>query len=152
MGIIAQVEQLAQLFSDIAAERCDFSCCPLVSSLLIDDHSFPSLFRCTLGIFSYALTLRLMIVNLRRKVGLATGNQTPVPQHADITSAGSNSHHVLDPSAFDGTQPLPPITLQDLDFSWPSDMLFSPANIPTWLHEAVSSNLDFLSYWPLGQQ
>lgn len=33
--------------------------------------------------------------------------------------------------------PLPPIRLEDLDFSWPSDMMFSPTTIPAWLQEAV---------------
>lgn len=99
--------------------------------------SFSTLPMFLCGFPSYALTLRLMIVNLRRKVGLATGTQTPVPQHAEVANG---NHHVLDPSAFDGSQPLPPITLQDLDFSWPSDMMFSPASIPAWLHEAVSSS------------
>ncbi|KAF8322111.1 hypothetical protein DL93DRAFT_2093394 [Clavulina sp. PMI_390] len=106
MAIIAQVEQLAQLFSDAAADR-------------------------------YALTLRLMIVNLRRKVGaVTTGTQTPVPPPAEIPQ--ENPHHMLE---FDGTQQLPPITLQDLDFSWPSDMMFSPANIPAWLQEASLADL-----------
>ena len=91
-----------------------------------------------------------MIVNLRRKVGLATGQQTPIPRDESINGDGSsNGHSILDAPPFGpaGSEPpaagtpLPPITLQDLDFSWPSDMMFSPTSIPRWLQETVS--MDF---------
>jgi len=118
-GIIVQVEQLAQLFSDVAAER-------------------------------YALTLRLMIVNLRRKVGLATGQQTPNPREEPVSGdVSTNGHNILDAPPFGTTgselpvagPPLPPIRLQDLDFSWPSDMMFSPTSIPRWLQETSLTDL-----------
>lgn len=88
-----------------------------------------------------------MIVNLRRKVGLTTGTQTPVPQHAEVPDTEDPAPPIPEPPAFDGAQPRAPITLQDLDFSWPSDMMFSPTSIPTWLQEAVSSTS---SLWPRG--
>jgi len=111
MAIIAQVEQLAQLFSDIAAER-------------------------------YALTLRLMIVNLRRKFGLATGTQTPIPQQAEMPGTDDPAPPIPDPPTFDGNHPRPPTHQpQELDLSWPSDMMFSPTSIPAWLHEASLADL-----------
>lgn len=98
-----------------------------------------------------------MIVNLKRKVGLATGTQTPVPQHhmhppltaADLAhstssmsfdggyhnGAGGHPGHAVGNST---AAALPPITLEDLDFSWPSDLMFSPTTIPQWLQEGVS--------------
>lgn len=91
-----------------------------------------------------------MIVNLRRKVGLATGQQTPNLRDESIDGDGnSNEHSMLDAPPFGpaGSEPpvagpaLPPITLQDLNFSWPSDVMFSPTSIPRWLQETVS--MDF---------
>ncbi len=90
-----------------------------------------------------------MIVNLRRKVGLATGQQTPIHRDHDLTAPPANSIH-LDPSHFNdpsmagdalSTVPtqasLPPIRIQDLDLSWPNHMMFSPTTIPMWLQETV---------------
>ncbi|KAF8332612.1 uncharacterized protein EI90DRAFT_3145331 [Cantharellus anzutake] len=121
-GIIVQVEQLAQLFTEVAAER-------------------------------YALTLRLMIANLRRKVGLATGQQTPVHQEHDLAAVASSgisldhSHFAEHTASNDelGTVPaqasLPPVRLQDLTSSYASDMMFSTATIPMWLQETSLTDL-----------
>lgn len=81
-----------------------------------------------------------MIVNLRRKVGLATGQQTPIPRD-DLANGGTvSSGGMMGDVSFDPhAHPLPPMTLEDLDFNWPSDLpVFSPTSIPTWLQETVS--------------
>ncbi|KAG9221145.1 hypothetical protein CCMSSC00406_0005416 [Pleurotus cornucopiae] len=108
-AIIAQVEQLAQLLSEVAAER-------------------------------YALTLRIMLANLRRKVGLVAGvmssSPMPPPQFAEgmlVPSPG--------PGTFvDPTVPAP-FTMEELGFVWPSDRndrsIFDPNTIPLWLQEQV---------------
>ncbi|KAG9050769.1 hypothetical protein FS837_002713 [Tulasnella sp. UAMH 9824] len=97
-AITLQVEQLAQLLSEVAAER-------------------------------YALTIRLMLANLRRKIGMQSIQPTP-------TMSGDLVGPYGDP------QP-PPATnfsLEDFGFSWP-DGVFSPTNIPMWLQEANLSDL-----------
>jgi hypothetical protein len=73
-----------------------------------------------------------MLANLRRKIGIATGQQTPVPN-----AEGNNNNGLLG-SFVDPSTPLPPLTIDDLGFAWPSDIMFSPTNIPIWLQEAVS--------------
>jgi hypothetical protein len=105
-----------------------------------------------------------MIVNLKRKAGMMTGTQTPTLQNhllsTDLggvpTSSGllNGYHQSQNGGAQSGSTsappdhhhqhqvvaaPLPPIRLEDLDFSWPPDMMFSPATIPAWLQEAVRS-------------
>ena len=89
----------------------------------------------------YALTLRIMLVNLRRKVGLTTGTTTP------ISSMGPGPHQtesmVLPPPSFvDPTGVQPPFTLEELGFPWSnqghgSPANFSPSDIPLWLQEQV---------------
>ncbi|KAH7916535.1 hypothetical protein BJ138DRAFT_1074936 [Hygrophoropsis aurantiaca] len=103
-AIAAQVEQLAQLLSDVAAER-------------------------------YALTLRIMLANLRRKVGMLSGLTAPLtalpPPHM---TDGIN--YVENP----GVQP--PFTVEELGFAWPSDRgMFSPSAIPLWLQEQSLTDL-----------
>ncbi|PFH51472.1 hypothetical protein AMATHDRAFT_40081 [Amanita thiersii Skay4041] len=106
--ITSQVEQLAQLLSDVAAER-------------------------------YALTLRLMLANLRRKVGLASGIGTPVPTLAPTSFAESM---IVSPTYADPTLP-PPITAEELGLCWPADSrgIFSPSAIPIWLQEQNLTDL-----------
>lgn len=93
--------------------------------------------------FSYALTLRLMLANLRRKVGLATHTHTPQPMNAAPTDG-----NLVVPSSFvDG--PLPPLTMEELGFAWPSDGgIFSPSSIPVWLQEQVRGPAFFLRECP----
>ncbi|KZV96233.1 hypothetical protein EXIGLDRAFT_733595 [Exidia glandulosa HHB12029] len=73
----------------------------------------------------YALTLRLMLASFRRKIGI----QTPA---------------TVDPF---GTAPpagaeLPPLTLEDLGFPWPTDgRMISPSHIPQWLQDASFTDL-----------
>jgi hypothetical protein len=74
-----------------------------------------------------------MLANLRRKVGLATRTHTPQPLAAQDDPA------VIVPSNFvNNDAPLPPLTVEELGFSWPSaGGIFSPSSIPIWLQEQV---------------
>lgn len=119
-----------------------------------------------------------MIVNLRRKVGIATGHQTPITRdgHAHThdsnntdTAMHTNGETSTSTSSSaentgtgmmsgnngqgngngNGYEPLPPMTIEDLDFSWPSDMMFSPTSIPAWLQETV--RVPLLSSFFFGQ-
>ncbi|KDR75908.1 hypothetical protein GALMADRAFT_97916 [Galerina marginata CBS 339.88] len=106
-AITAQVEQLAQLLSDVAAER-------------------------------YALTLRIMLANLRRKVGLRSGISTPAPTMPPPPFA---ENMIVSPTFHDPAMP-PPFTMEELGFSWPNDRgIFSPSAIPVWLQEQSLADL-----------
>jgi len=107
-AITEQVEQLAQLLSDVAAER-------------------------------YALTLRIMLANLRRKVGMLTGINTPAPTMPPPTIAESM---VVSPTFADPDTGQQPFTMEELGFAWPSDRgIFSPSAIPLWLQEQSLTDL-----------
>jgi len=105
-AIITQVEQLAQLLSEVAAER-------------------------------YALTIRLMLANLRRKIGMQSIQPTPTTR--------TPAEPVI---PYGDAQPPPPVpqpaptnfSLEDFGFSWP-DGVISPTNIPIWLQESNLSDL-----------
>lgn len=119
-AITAQVEQLAQLLSDVAAERY-----VLCYQLEFSD-----------GRARYALTLRIMLAHLRRKVGLQSGINTPVPTMPPPPLL-ADGRLIVSPSFIDPTVP-PPFTMEELGFQWPSDRgIFSPAAIPVWLQEQV---------------
>ncbi|RDB16943.1 Transcriptional activator of proteases prtT [Hypsizygus marmoreus] len=106
-AIIGQVEQLAQLLSEVAAER-------------------------------YALTLRIMLANLRRKIGLVSGIHTPAPTMPPPSFA---QEMIISPTFVDPTMP-PPFTMEELGFVWPSDRgIFSPSAIPVWLQEQSLADL-----------
>ena len=115
--ITMQVEQLAQLLSDVAAER-------------------------------YALTLRIMLANLRRKLGPRTVSAGTVPGPAPSSAAmalppgteGALLSGVLVPPGYvDPTAGPAPMTMEELGFSWPNERgIFSPSAIPSWLQEGVS--------------
>ncbi|KAF9038300.1 hypothetical protein BDZ89DRAFT_1090554 [Hymenopellis radicata] len=105
-AITTQVEQLAQLLSEVAAER-------------------------------YALTLRIMLANLRRKVGLGSGINTPVPTQPPPGFA----EMVVSPTFVDPTMP-PPFTMEELGFLWPSGTgVVSPSAVPVWLQEQSLADL-----------
>ncbi|KAF9049734.1 hypothetical protein BJ165DRAFT_1341892 [Panaeolus papilionaceus] len=107
-GITAQVEQLAQLLSDVAAER-------------------------------YALTLRIMLANLRRKVGIASAIPNPAPTMPPPSFA---ENMIVSPSFHDPATMPPPFTMEELGFAWPNERgIFSPAAIPVWLQEQSLSDL-----------
>ncbi|CAE6419570.1 unnamed protein product [Rhizoctonia solani] len=111
-GIVVQVDQLANLLSEVAAER-------------------------------YALTLRVMLTNLRRKIGLTT----PALQPGDAIDVSAVTSATPGVTGFDPTGPgsATGLTgmgiLDDMAFSWPADSMFSPSNIPLWLQEASLTDL-----------
>ena len=85
---------------------------------------------------SYALTLRILLANLRRKLGIST--IASVPQSAMSLPAGAENI-LIPPSYVDPTTAPAPMTMEELGFAWPSERgIFSPSEIPTWLQEGVS--------------
>ncbi|KAF9531621.1 hypothetical protein CPB83DRAFT_848474 [Crepidotus variabilis] len=106
-AITTQVEQLAQLLSEVAAER-------------------------------YALTLRIMLANLRRKVGLQSGVLNPPPA---VPPPHFAENMVVSPTFQDPALPAP-FTMEELGFLWPNDRnVVSPAAIPVWLQEQSLADL-----------
>ena len=126
-SISAQAEQLAQLLSDVAAER-------------------------------YAVTLRIMLANLRRKIRLVTGdnaNGPPPMQIAPPSTSGSTAGG-QPPENLLGTtgkfqQPTPgasvtpvtgPFTVEELGFDWPAGWgSISPSSLPVWIQERSLTDL-----------
>jgi len=115
-SITNQVEQLAQLLSDVAAER-------------------------------YALTLRVMLANLRRKVGLTHPGG---PGDAMVLGGQPQGQPFADPHAppqslVPPQQPPPPITMEELGLHFPQGAPAPPAlhsaDIPVWLQEQSLSDL-----------
>jgi hypothetical protein len=121
-SITAQVEQLAQLLSDVAAER-------------------------------YAITLRVMLANLRRKIGLGAttvhgshpGPNAPGgPPPENLVAAGP--FQTATPGAAGASAPPVPVTVpftvEELGFNWPADMgLISPSSLPVWIQEKSFTDL-----------
>ena len=122
-SIISQVEQLAQLLSEVAAER-------------------------------YALTLRLMLASLRRKLGLGTSAPTPAP--GQVLAQGEDGVNALmsagngmgngngnggggDTAMFgEGFH----MGMEEFGFTWPADNgAFHPSAIPLWLQDASFTDL-----------
>ncbi|KAG8906158.1 hypothetical protein FRB99_007472 [Tulasnella sp. 403] len=103
-AILVQVEQLAQLLSEVAAER-------------------------------YALTIRLMLANLRRKIGMQSVQPTPPIAPPGEQLVGPYGDPPAPPP-----EPAAPMSLEAFGFTWP-DGVFSPTNIPLWLQEANLSDL-----------
>lgn len=111
------------------------SCCPMSllsgACLRFQSGNLSSYFI----VFSYALTLRIMLANLRRKVGLGSGINTPVPTMPPPAFADM----IVSPAYIDPAMP-PPFTMEELGFVWPSDRgIVSPSAIPVWLQEQVRS-------------
>lgn len=83
---------------------------------------------------SYALALRIMLANLRRKVGVVTRVATPalaVPPPFFVQEM------IVSPTFVDPKMPAP-FTMEELGFCWPNDQgIFSPSAIPVWLREQV---------------
>ncbi|KAI0332321.1 hypothetical protein GY45DRAFT_1246853 [Cubamyces sp. BRFM 1775] len=116
--ITVQVEQLAQLLSDVAAER-------------------------------YALTLRIMLANLRRKVGLSPAGMPP--PHGGMAPGGpagpgggaGEAMMAPPPPAFidPSIVPPPPFTVEEVG-AWAHDQrMFNPSTIPLWLQEQSLTDL-----------
>ena len=111
--ITVQVEQLAQLLSDVAAER-------------------------------YALTLRIMLANLRRKVGLAAAAaaaavaaQGGAEMLGAVSASAGPPPPFLDPSIV----PPPPFTVEELGPWAHHPRMFNPQTIPLWLQEQSLTDL-----------
>lgn len=83
-----------------------------------------------------------MLANLRRKVGLGSGLQTPVP----TMPIPQLAHGVLiSPTAMVDPSLPPPFTMEELGFAWPTNDgggIVSPNAIPLWLREQVCSLFD----------
>lgn len=89
---------------------------------------------------SYALTLRIMLANLRRKVGLSSvGNSAAVTPGRDMPMPQSTEGMMVPPGFVDTSGVAPPFTMEELGFTaWPSDRgAFNPSSIPAWLQEQV---------------
>lgn len=111
-AITGQVEQLAQLLSEVAAER-------------------------------YALTLRIMLANLRRKLGLASGITSPNPTMPPPTFPDNMMVHPQHITFNDPSMP-PPFTMEELGFAPPPNNrgnTFNPTSIPVWLQEQSLTDL-----------
>ncbi|KAI0268642.1 hypothetical protein BC834DRAFT_866568 [Gloeopeniophorella convolvens] len=111
-SITAQVEQLAQLLSEVAAER-------------------------------YALTLRIMLANLRRKMGLAHPGG---PGDAMVLGPQPQGQPFGDPHASPlAPPPPPPLTMEELGLHFPQGAPAPPAlhaaDIPVWLQEQSLTDL-----------
>jgi len=130
LGVITgQVEQLAQLLSEVAAERC---VCISFSFYL---NSQPD---------RYALTLRVMLANLRRKMGLAHPGG---PGDAMVIGGQPQGQPFADPHAqmAPAQQQPAPITMEELGLHFPQGAPapppLHPADIPVWLQEQSLTDL-----------
>lgn len=87
-----------------------------------------------------------MLANLRRKVGLGSGINTPVPTMPPPPLL-ADGRLIVSPTFIDPTMP-PPFTMEELGFQWPSDRgIFSPSAIPVWLQEQVRFSSFFLFFF-----
>ena len=123
-AITTQVEQLAQLLSDVAAER--------YARCLVHVRAVPR--RADFRTCRYALTLRIMLANLRRKVGLSTSGISTPMQH--MLAPGSEPIMLPNPIG-EPSIIAQPFTVEELGFAWSANVV-SPAEIPLWLQEQVS--------------
>jgi len=110
--ITGQVEQLAQLLSEVAAER-------------------------------YALTLRVMLANLRRKMGLTHPGG---PSDAMVLGGQPQGQPFADPhTQMVPPQNPPPITMEELGLHFPpgapAPPALHPTDIPVWLQEQSLTDL-----------
>jgi hypothetical protein len=124
--IVDQVAQLAQVLSDVSAER-------------------------------YALTLRVMLASLRRKLGLGApagagaapltpGTGVPLPLVPDGLFVDHGvGPGVPPPGGVDAPLASMPFTMEELGFpAWPAErgaLAFGPSNIPAWLGEQGLTDL-----------
>src|SRR6266404_983115 len=138
-SITSQVEQLAQLLSDVAAERHAFFSSYSLPHFVADQWALSN---------RYALTLRVMLANLRRKVDLAHPGG---PGDAMVLGGGQpQGQPFADPHAppqpMVPQQPPPqPITMEELGLHFPQGApappALHPADIPVWLQEQSLTDL-----------
>ncbi|KDN49813.1 hypothetical protein RSAG8_01878, partial [Rhizoctonia solani AG-8 WAC10335] len=120
-GIIVQVDQLANLLSEVAAER-------------------------------YALTLRVMLTHLRRKIGMATPALQP-GDGIDVPAVTSAPGVGFDPTAPVSATGLTGMGLDDMALSWPADSMILPLVIspcgfkrrvsPIWVYPSMGPMVCF---------
>ncbi|KAI9571112.1 hypothetical protein HD554DRAFT_2078588 [Boletus coccyginus] len=86
----------------------------------------------------YALTLRIMLANLRRKVGMLPGTVTPTQNlPPPLLPEG-----MVGPYVDTHTVGPPPLTMEELGFSWPDDRgMVNPTTIPMWIREQSLTDL-----------
>jgi hypothetical protein len=91
----------------------------------------------------YALTLRLMLAILRRKLGLGT---VPHTQQSSASQAIPMDGSTILVGGTPGPNPSDPTAMiEDLGFVWPTEAgAWSPSYIPLWLQEAVSVFISIL--------
>ena len=115
-SITVQVEQLAQLLSDVAAER-------------------------------YTITLRIMLANLRRKLGLvashnADGSHNAPPLPGGSTTGGQPPRSPLDATGHFQHPVAGPFTAEELGLNWPAGWgSISPSSLPVWIQEQNLTDL-----------
>jgi hypothetical protein len=81
-----------------------------------------------------------MLANLRRKVGMITGKNTPVPT---MPPHPIPENMVVSSTFADPDTGQTPFTVEELGFAWPNERgIFSPSAIPVWLQEQVSTSID----------
>ena len=88
--------------------------------------------------YRYALTLRLMLANLRRKIGLPPA--LPSTQSQVNTTPGGTPLNLLSNFSSDASVPF---TSEELGFSWSgaaAQNQLTPSTIPAWLQEGVSAS------------
>ena len=97
----------------------------------------------------YALTLRLMLAIVRRKLGLGLGNTTHTHAHAAqppvATQGVPTDGSTILVGGTAGPNPsdraAQAATLEDYGFVWPAEAgAWSLSYIPVWLQEAVRNN------------
>ena len=100
----------------------------------------------------YALTLRLMLAIVRRKLGLGLGNTTHAHTHTHGSQPVPTDGSTILVGGTAGPNPNPAdpaaqaATLEDFGFVWPAEAgAWSPSYIPVWLQEAVRIN--FIPAW-----
>jgi len=103
----------------------------------------------------YAITLRVMLANLRRKIGLAPNNNAPGNQPIPNPAGGqppenllvaSGSFQTSTPRTAGGSTSQSPVTgpftVEELGSNWPSDWgLISPSSLPVWIQEQNLTDL-----------
>ena len=88
----------------------------------------------------YALTLRIMLANLRRKMGMAPPGMLQAQDPAMMVPPFMDPSLVAPPPP---PQPQP-LTMEELGVPWSNERMFSPSAIPLWLQEQVRAVADVL--------
>ena len=126
--VLSQVEELAGLLSEVAAERY-VSILYFLSPALLNADQTRSL---SMPAIRYALTLRLMITSFKRRFAMT------VPSTPKLDATDSSLAHLLLPGGGNGTggagDPFGWGAADLPSFEWPAGMEdFSPNMLPVWL-------------------